>query len=64
VRAMAHALKSSAGQMGAPRLQSLCEQIENPEQPLDLARALSELEQEFSRYCHWLTTAFPAPQSP
>ena len=64
VRSMAHALKSSAAQMGAPRVSSLCEQIEKQDPPSDLAHALSGLDEEFSRYCDWLSTAFPAPQSP
>lgn len=64
VRAMAHALKSSAGQMGAPRLQALCEQIEHPDRPLDLDQALLELDEEFTRYCNWLETAFPRRESP
>lgn len=64
IRAMAHALKSSAGQMGAARVASLCEQIETQDPPPDFAQALSELDQEFSRYRSWLQTAFPTPPPP
>lgn len=64
VRAMAHALKSSAGQMGAQRVQSICERIESPDHPPDLALALSELDEEMSRYRSWITTAFPTPDPP
>ncbi|HEV7702848.1 MAG TPA: Hpt domain-containing protein [Gemmatimonadaceae bacterium] len=56
VRAMAHMLKSSAGQMGAVRVQYLCERLEAPELPPDLAGALSELDEELARYSSWLET--------
>jgi HPt (histidine-containing phosphotransfer) domain-containing protein len=60
VRAMAHMLKSSAGQMGAIRVQHLCERLETPELPPDLARALSEIDLELVRYAQWLeTTTLP-----
>jgi len=60
VRAMAHMLKSSAGQMGAIRVQHLCEQLETPELPTDLPRALSEIDAELARYAEWLkTTTLP-----
>lgn len=64
LRAMAHSLKSSAGQMGAVRVALLCEQIETQDPPPDFAQAVSELDEEFSRYCSWLETAFPTPSSP
>jgi len=64
IRAMAHALKSSAGQMGAHRMQAICERIESPDHSLDFAGALSDLDDELSRYRSWLTTAFPRPESP
>lgn len=56
VRAMAHMLKSSAGQMGAIRVQYLCERLETPELPPDLTRALSEIDEEIARYSEWLAT--------
>jgi len=64
VRAMAHALKSSAGQMGARRMQEICERVESQDDPSDFASALSELDEALSRYRSWLTTAFPRPESP
>jgi HPt (histidine-containing phosphotransfer) domain-containing protein len=60
VRAMAHMLKSSAGQMGALRVQYLCERLEDPELPADLAGALSVIDEELARYSTWLeTTTLP-----
>jgi HPt (histidine-containing phosphotransfer) domain-containing protein len=56
VRAMAHMLKSSAGQMGALRVQYLCERLEAQELPPDPTRALSELDEEIARYSEWLAT--------
>jgi len=56
VRAMAHMLKSSAGQMGAVRVQYLCERLESAELPPDLTRALSEIDEEIVRYSEWLAT--------
>jgi HPt (histidine-containing phosphotransfer) domain-containing protein len=56
VRAMAHMLKSSAGQMGAIRVQYLCERLENSELPPDLTGALSEIDEELARYSEWLAT--------
>lgn len=64
VRAMAHMLKSSAGQMGALRVQIICERLEGPDLPPDLARALSDLDEELARYTVWLDTAFLPPASP
>lgn len=64
VRAMAHMLKSSAGQMGALRVQIICERLEGPDHPPDLARALSDLDEELARYTAWLDTAFLPPASP
>lgn len=64
VRAMAHALKSSAGQMGAVRIQSFCERLESPDFPTDLSRAMCELDEELSRYRSWLQTASLEPKSP
>jgi HPt (histidine-containing phosphotransfer) domain-containing protein len=63
VRSMAHMLKSSAGQMGAPRIQQLCERLESPDQMPD-ARALSELDEELVRYVAWLDTVSPPPAPP
>ena len=57
IRAMAHMLKSSAGQMGAVRVQYLCEQLEAPELPADLSGALSEIDEELARYSEWLETS-------
>ena len=60
VRAMAHMLKSSAGQMGAIRVQYLCERLENSELPPDPTGALSEIDEELARYAEWLgTTTLP-----
>jgi HPt (histidine-containing phosphotransfer) domain-containing protein len=64
VRAMAHMLKSSAGQMGALRVQMLAERLEGPDHPADLARALLDLDDELARYTAWLDTAFLPPASP
>ena len=64
VRAMAHMLKSSAGQMGALRVQIICERLEGPDHPPDLARALSDLDEELAHYTAWLDTAFLPPASP
>ena len=61
VRAMAHMLKSSAGQMGALRVQLIAERLEDPEHPPDFARALSDLDEELARYTTWLATAFLPP---
>jgi HPt (histidine-containing phosphotransfer) domain-containing protein len=63
VREMAHMLKSSAGQMGALRVQLLAERIESPDPPPDLAGALSDLDEELARYTTWLQTAFLPPAS-
>ncbi len=64
VRIMAHMLKSSAGQMGALRVQLLCERLEGPDHPPDLVRALSGLDEEVARYAAWLDTAFLPPAQP
>jgi HPt (histidine-containing phosphotransfer) domain-containing protein len=56
IRAMAHMLKSSAGQMGAVRVQRLCERLEAEALPSDLAGALSEIDDEIARYSEWLET--------
>jgi HPt (histidine-containing phosphotransfer) domain-containing protein len=64
VRAVAHMLKSSAGQMGALRIQMLCERLEGSDLPLDLTRALSDLDLELARYTAWLDTAFLPPATP
>jgi len=64
VRAMAHMLKSSAGQMGALRVQTICERLEGPDHPPDLVRALLDLDEELARYTAWLDTAFLPPASP
>jgi HPt (histidine-containing phosphotransfer) domain-containing protein len=64
VRTMAHMLKSSAGQMGALRMQIICERLEGPDHPPDLSRALSDLDEELARYTTWLDTAFLPPALP
>jgi HPt (histidine-containing phosphotransfer) domain-containing protein len=61
VRSMAHMLKSSAGQMGALRVQLIAERLESPDHPPDFARALSDLDEELVRYTTWLATAFQPP---
>lgn len=63
LRSMAHMLKSSAGQMGALRVQLICERLESQDLPPDLTRALSDLDEELARYTAWLdtTTLPPAP---
>ena len=61
VRALAHMIKSSAGQMGAPRMQHICERLEDPAGSLEMAPALDELDEELSRYRSWLQTT---PLSP
>lgn len=58
---MAHMLKSSAGQMGALRVQLIAERLESPDHPPDLSRALSDLDEELARYTVWLDTAFLPP---
>jgi HPt (histidine-containing phosphotransfer) domain-containing protein len=60
VRAMAHMLKSSAGQMGALRMQLIAERLESPDHP-DPGRALTDLDEELARYTVWLDSAFPPP---
>jgi HPt (histidine-containing phosphotransfer) domain-containing protein len=57
VRAVAHSLKSSAGQMGAVRMQRICERLEDPALSQDLSRALTDLDDELTRYTAWLGTA-------
>jgi HPt (histidine-containing phosphotransfer) domain-containing protein len=57
VRAVAHMLKSSAGQMGAVGMQQICERLEDPALPQDLSRALTNLDDELTRYTAWLGTA-------
>lgn len=64
IRSMAHMLKSSAGQMGALRVQFICERLESPDLPPDLSRALSDLDDEVARYRVWLDTAFLPPAPP
>lgn len=64
VRAMAHMLKSSAGQMGAVRVQQLCERLESSEPVADPPRALSEIEAELDRYTDWLATTTLPPAVP
>ena len=56
IRAMAHMLKSSAGQMGAVRVQYLCERLEADALPANLAGALSEIDAEIARFSDWLET--------
>jgi HPt (histidine-containing phosphotransfer) domain-containing protein len=62
VRSMAHMLKSSAGQMGALRMQLICQRLESSD-PAPDARALSELDEELVRYTAWLDTV-PLPPAP
>jgi HPt (histidine-containing phosphotransfer) domain-containing protein len=57
VRAVAHMLKSSAGQMGALRMQHLCERVDEGVPSQDLPRALTDLDDELARYVAWLETA-------
>lgn len=64
VRSVAHMLKSSAGQMGALRVQLICERLESLDHLPDLGRALSELDEELARYTAWLDTAFLPPAPP
>jgi HPt (histidine-containing phosphotransfer) domain-containing protein len=48
-----HALRSSSGQIGAPRVQALCAEVESRAARGDLtgvADLLTSLEREFSRY--------------
>jgi HPt (histidine-containing phosphotransfer) domain-containing protein len=63
VRSMAHMLKSSAGQMGALRMQLICQQLEIQD-PAPDARALSELDEELARYTAWLDTVQLSPAPP
>ncbi|MBK5187562.1 MAG: Hpt domain-containing protein [Gemmatimonadaceae bacterium] len=64
LRAMAHMLKSSAGQMGALRVQLICDRLESPDLPPDLSRALSDLDEELARYAAWLDTLTIPPAPP
>jgi len=64
VRAMAHMLKSSAGQMGAPRVEHICVRLESADPSLEIAPALLELDEELARYRAWLENAFPSPDVP
>lgn len=64
VRAMAHMLKSSAGQMGAPRVQHICDRLESADASLEIASALLELDEELARYRAWLENAFLSPDVP
>jgi HPt (histidine-containing phosphotransfer) domain-containing protein len=64
VRAMAHMLKSSAGQMGAPRMQLICDRLENADPSLEVAPALLKLDEELARYRAWLENAFLSPDLP
>jgi hypothetical protein len=50
--------------MGAHRMQLVCEQLEIPDRSPDLARALSDLDDELARYTTWLDTAFLPPAKP
>jgi HPt (histidine-containing phosphotransfer) domain-containing protein len=64
VRSVAHMLKSSSGQMGAVRMQQICERLENPDLPQDFTRALTDLDEELTRYTAWLETAPLVPALP
>jgi two-component system, sensor histidine kinase LadS len=64
VRAMAHMLKSSAGQMGAPRVQYICDRLESADPSLEIVPALLELDEELARYRAWLENAFLSPDVP
>jgi HPt (histidine-containing phosphotransfer) domain-containing protein len=57
VRSVAHMLKSSSGQMGAIGMQRICERLEDPDISQDFSLALSDLEDELTRYIGWLETA-------
>ncbi len=57
VRSVAHMLKSSAGQMGALRMQLACERLEDPEQSGDISSGLRDVEDELTHYIVWLETA-------
>jgi HPt (histidine-containing phosphotransfer) domain-containing protein len=64
VRATAHSLKSSAGQMGAVRIQRICDRLDNPDWPADAARAIADLDTELQRYRAWLATVSPREELP
>jgi HPt (histidine-containing phosphotransfer) domain-containing protein len=64
VRAMAHMLKSSAGQMGAPRVEHICARLESGDASLEIAPALLELDEELAAYRAWLENAFLSPDVP
>ena len=57
VRSVAHMLKSSAGQMGALRMQLACERLEDPEQSVDVSSGLRDVEDELTHYISWLESA-------
>ncbi len=56
VRAAAHALKSSAGQLGALRLQRMCAELETAvmQSLAGTSERLDAIEAEFSRASRWL----------
>lgn len=56
VRAAVHALKSSAGQLGAVRLQRMCAELENAvvQSSAGARERLDAIEAELSRASHWL----------
>jgi HPt (histidine-containing phosphotransfer) domain-containing protein len=60
VRSVAHMLKSSSGQMGALAMQKICERMENPDIAQDYSQALTDLDDELTRYTAWLETALLA----
>ena len=63
VRAAAHSLKSSAGQLGAVRIQRICDGLDSPRWPADVARAIADLGTELPRYRAWLATVAPHEES-
>ncbi len=62
VRASAHALKSSAGQLGALRLQRLCAELESAvkESLTGAGARLDAIEAELARAARWLEKEAPS----
>ena len=57
-------LKSSAGQMGAPRVEHICARLESADPSLEIVSALLELDEELARYRAWLENAVLSPDVP